>query len=116
VSNRPRGGLLQAHRRHVADNREEAAQFGRRKQKPSAKTLEQAIGCWTVNPDGFRTRIQLISQSARVCNLFTQQNKPPAELLSELQFMRRRIASLTEVVDSAIVRCEAIISTGEVAS
>jgi hypothetical protein len=92
------------------------ATFGRRAAAPSAKTLEQAIGCWTVDPDGFRTRIQLISQSGRVCCLFTKQNKPPQELLSELQFMRRRIGSLTEVVDAAIVRCTAIINTGEVTS
>jgi hypothetical protein len=93
-----------------------SATFGRRAVAPPAKTLEDAIGCWTIDPGGFRTRIQLISQSARVCGVFTKQNRSPKELLAELQMMRRRIDALTEVVDSAIVRCTAIINTGEVPS
>jgi hypothetical protein len=35
------------------------------------KTLHDAIGCWTVDFDAFRNRIQLISQSARICASLT---------------------------------------------
>lgn len=78
------------------------------------KTLEAAIGCWTVNPDSFDHKIKLIRQSATTCKRFTRGNRKPAELKSELILMQRRVAALTEVLASAVTRCDEIINTGEV--
>jgi hypothetical protein len=78
------------------------------------KTLEMAIGCWTVNPDSFEHKITLIRQSATTCKRFTIGNQPPSRLKEELILLQRRIEALTEVVASAVTRCDEIINTGEV--
>jgi hypothetical protein len=78
-----------------------------------AKTLEDAIGCWTVDPASFKSRFEQIRFSIRTCKTFTQQNQPPERLLEELRLLKRRLDSLNEVVTSAVTRCEQIITTKE---
>jgi len=81
-----------------------------------SKTLEQAIGCWTVNRE-YNSLDQLakgVSASARAARVKTLKNKPH-HLLRELQVLRARLGAMVDVTDGAINRCKQIIDTGELA-
>lgn len=80
----------------------------------TTKTLEEAIGCWTVNPD-YKSLPELakaITQAAVWCRSATKRNKID-DLKRDLRILRARLDSMIEVTDSAITRCQQIIDTKE---
>lgn len=82
-----------------------------------SKTLEEAIGCWTVNKDynSLQVLATNISKTAARCRRITQQNKPPAVLKTELELLQRQIVTIEETTEEAIIRCNVIIVTKELA-
>ncbi len=80
------------------------------------KTLDEAIGCWTVHPE-YLNLVKLagmVSDSARLCKRVTLQNDP-ALLTTELELLRKRLESMTEVTLDAQRRLRQIIETKELA-
>jgi hypothetical protein len=77
------------------------------------KSLDQAIGCWTTNPDALQGRLKLLSLSVRASKRITERNQDPRKLYEELKIMLRRIDSFKEIAASAQARCKEIIETGE---
>lgn len=78
------------------------------------KTLDQAIGCWTVNPDynSLVCMAKHVSKSARLCRDRTLSGRP-AKLAEELRVLRGRLAAMIETTDDAVRRCAEIIDTNE---
>ena len=79
------------------------------------KTLEEAIGCWTVNRD-YNSLPQLargVSEAARWCRQKTLRGRPH-KLLRDLRLLCGRLEAMLEVTNDAIRRCEKIINTDEV--
>ena len=81
------------------------------------KTLEQAIGCWTVNPNynSLVCMARHISESTRHCRHKTLRNNPSA-LAAELRVLRGRLEAMIETTNDAIKRCAEIINTNELES
>lgn len=79
------------------------------------KTLEEAIGCWTVNSDynSLTVLASGIKHTANRCQRITKRNQPPGELLTELDVLKRRTETMLELTNDAIRRCTQIIETGE---
>ena len=82
-----------------------------------AKTLNDAIGCWTVNTDYNSLPIlaNMIKKTANRCKRITlAKRSDPKKLLSELVLLHRRLESMDEITCDAIRRCKQIINTNEV--
>lgn len=81
-----------------------------------SKSLNDAIGCWTVNLNynALPVLAKMVSVTAARCRSITFEGDP-ARLLDELNLLRRQIDSFAEVTDSAITRCKQIIATNELA-
>lgn len=80
------------------------------------KSLENAIGCWTVNPDynSLPVLAKGVREAAIWCRRATLSKKSdPAFLRRDLKILRARLDAMVEVTDSAIVRCQQIIDTNE---
>lgn len=79
------------------------------------KTLNDAIGCWTVNPNynSLPHLAMTIRSSAVSCRCKTLRNYHPQLLLDELKVLRRRLDAMIETTDSAVTRCQQIIDTKE---
>jgi hypothetical protein len=80
-----------------------------------SKRLEDAIGCWTTNPDGLLSRARGVTESVKACALVTRRGKgsDDALLMSELELLQRRVESLDEIVKGALKRIREIVSTDE---
>ena len=80
------------------------------------KTLNDAIGCWTVNRDynSLPALATKVTEAARWCRDSTlHKRNDPHRLLRDLNILKARLGSMTETIDSAIKRCEEIIHTNE---
>jgi hypothetical protein len=83
------------------------------------KTLEDAIGCWTVNPayNSLPELAKAVGEAARWCRQSTlAKRNDPAPLMRDLRILRARIDSMAELTDDAIRRCGQIIDTAELGS
>lgn len=80
------------------------------------KTLKDAIGCWTSADGKWKDLVGVadtVTKTAKRCRQITNANRSPQVLLSELELLKRQIDSAMELTQSAIVRCNEIISTKE---
>lgn len=81
-----------------------------------AKSLDDAIGCWTVNKQFLSLPIlaKKVSEAANWCQQRTLSKlNDPQLLLNDLRILRSRLDSMVEVADSAIARCQQIIINKE---
>ena len=80
------------------------------------KTLEDAIGCWTTNPEynGLVQIASIVGASARLCRTKTLNNNPQG-LLEELELLQKRVNTMEELTNDTIRRCREIINTNELA-
>jgi hypothetical protein len=78
------------------------------------KTLEEAIGCWTVNPDfnSLPVHARRVLKTVDACKRKTLKGDPMA-LQSELHVLRMQVMSMTELVESAELRLTQIIANDE---
>lgn len=79
------------------------------------KTLEEAIGCWTVNMEynSLPALASLVKNSANRCSRITKRSTPII-LAMELEILRKRAETILELTNDAIRRCREIIEKGEV--
>lgn len=78
------------------------------------KTLEQAIGCWTVTPEynSLPELAKMVRESAVACRNLTKRNRPEL-LLRELEVLIGRIDTIQSLAVDAKRRLREIIETGE---
>ena len=78
------------------------------------KTLDDAIGCWTVNPDynSLPTMAGHILKTTRQCRSQTLRGNPQA-LKGQLHALRAKLLTMVELTDDAIRRLQQIIDTDE---
>ena len=78
------------------------------------KTLEEAIGCWTIDPQGLAGSVKAVADSIYACAKITRRNRSPRTLLCELKLLDHRLDVLADDVDTALRRCRELISTNAV--
>lgn len=79
------------------------------------KTLEEAIGCWTVNREynSLPRLAKMVSEAARWCRASTLHSKNPQLLKRDLDILRARLETMMETTLSAQARLTQIIKTEE---
>ena len=80
-----------------------------------AKTLDEAIGCWTTSNDGLISHSKNISEAVRWCHQKTNKGNPRS-LITDLLILRGRLGAMVEITDGALARCTEIIATNELNS
>lgn len=78
------------------------------------KSLEDAIGCWTVNPsyNSLPTLARMVLETTKCCRRTTQRGNPD-KLKADLSDLYSQASSLRELAESAIHRLNQIIETKE---
>lgn len=76
------------------------------------KTLDDAIGCWTIRKEGLPRLSWLVGQSMRWCRIATRENDP-YRLTNELDLLETRLETMLSLTRHAQVRLVEIINTKE---
>jgi hypothetical protein len=74
------------------------------------KKLEEAIGCWTTDPQGLAGSAKAVADSIYACAEITRRNRSPRTLLCELKLLDHRLEVLANDIDTAVRRCREVIS------
>ncbi len=77
------------------------------------KTLEEAIGCWTVGSDGLDRHARAISSTVHKCSYYTKRGRM-LDLAKELELLTRQMDAMNETLLGALNRFKEIVDTEEV--
>jgi hypothetical protein len=78
------------------------------------KSLDDAVGCWTVNTEynSLPTMARKVSIATSRCRKFTTAGKV-AQLALELEILRKRLGTMLELTVDAQRRLKEIVDTNE---